>query len=209
MNKILVVDDEVKTCEILKEFLEIKGYGVITSNNGMDALEKVKHEKPEIMLLDLKMPGMEGMDVLKETREISPETMVIVYTAHGNLTSAIDAIRLNASDYVLKSINLEELHSRVVLCIERLKLQRKIKLYEKLLPICCVCKKIRDDTNKKPGKGKWMSVEVYMSEKADIDFTHTLCPECLKKTYERDIAALKSTTTGITGGLRKPPKREY
>ncbi|MGR3173083.1 MAG: response regulator [Candidatus Scalindua sp.] len=187
MYRILIVDDEVKTCDILKRFLGEKGYDITTSNSGEDALEKVKHEKPDIMLLDLKMPGMDGMEVLKKTREISPEIMVIIHTAHGNLTSAIDAIRLNASDYVLKSINLEELHFRVVCCIERLKLQRKIKLYEKLLPVCCVCKKIRDDTNKEPGTGKWMSMEVYMSEKADIDVTHTLCPECIIKTYGRDI----------------------
>src|SRR3972149_8250346 len=141
MIKILIVDDEVKTCELLERFLVKKRYSIITSINGKDALEKVRNEKPEIMLLDLKLPDMDGMVVLRKSREISPETMVIIHTACGGLASAIDAVRLNASDYVLKPVNLEELHFRVLRCVEKLKLQRKIKLYEKILPVCCVCKK--------------------------------------------------------------------
>ena len=139
------------------------------------------------MLLDLKMPDMDGMVVLRKTREISPETMVIIHTAYSDLASAIDAVRLNACDYVLKPVNLEELHFRVLRCVEKLKLQRKIKLYEKILPVCCVCKKIRDDTDKAPGTGKWMTMEDYLSKKADIDVSHGYCPESLKETYRRDI----------------------
>jgi DNA-binding NtrC family response regulator len=187
MSRILVVDDEVKACDLLKRYLESKGYDVITSNNGEDALEKLRREKPEIILLDLKMPDMDGVEVLRKARGISPETMVIIHTAYGNLASAIDAIRLNASDYVLKPVNLEELHFRVLRCIEKLKLQRKIMLYEKMLPVCCVCKKIRDDTNKEHGAGKWMLMDVYLSEKADIDVSHGYCPECFKETFGKDI----------------------
>ena len=182
MIKILIVDDEVKTCELLERFLVKKRYSIITSINGKDALEKVRNEKPEIMLLDLKLPDMDGMVVLRKSREISPETMVIIHTACGGLASAIDAVRLNASDYVLKPVNLEELHFRVLRCVEKLKLQRKIKLYEKILPVCCVCKKIRDD------KGYWKKVEDYIEEHSDASFTHGICPNCLQKadpeTYE-------------------------
>jgi len=184
MFKILVVDDEVKTCELLERFLKKKGYNVITSNNGEDALERVRNEKPDIMLVDINMPGMHGLEVLKKAREIKPEIMVIINTAYGDLPSAIEAIRLNAFDYVLKPVNLEELNFRVIRCIEKLEIQRKIKLYEKILPVCCMCKKIRDDTNKKPGTGEWMTMENYMSEKANIEVSHGFCPECLKTTLE-------------------------
>ena len=187
MKKILVVDDEVKTCDLIKRFLTAKGFNVITSSSGEDALKKVRNENPDIMLLDQKMPGMDGMDVVKKVRKICPETMVIINTAYGDLASAINAIRLNASDYVLKPVNLEELHFRVLRCIEKLKLKRKIKLYEKILPVCCVCKKIRDDTNKEPGTGEWVTMEDYMSEKADIDVSHGYCPECFKETFGKDI----------------------
>ena len=186
MNKILVVDDEVKVCELIKRYLETKMYSVITSNNGEDALEKVKIEKPDVILLDLRMPGMNGIEVLKKVKKINQETMVIIHTAHGDIEPAIDAIRLGVSDFVLKSCNLDELHWRVLRCIEKLELQRKIKLYEKILPVCCVCKKIRDDTGKEPGAGKWMAMETYMSEKANIDISHSYCPECLKTTLEEE-----------------------
>ncbi len=187
MSTILIVDDEVKTCELLKRFLESKGYKVITSNNGEDALEKVRNVNPDIMLLDQKMPGMEGMEVLRKTGEINPATMIIICTAYGDLASAIDAIRLNAFDYVLKPVDLEDIHFRVLRCIEKLELQRKVKLYEKMLPVCCVCKKIRDDADKEPGTGEWMTMESYMCEKAKIDVSHGFCPECFKKTYGKYI----------------------
>ena len=118
MSKILIVDDEVKATELLKRFLEVKGYDVITSNSGEDALEKVKNEKPVVMILDLRMPEMHGLEVLKKSKEISPETKVIIHTAAGDIDAAIDAIRLSASDFILKSCNLDELHWRVIRCIE-------------------------------------------------------------------------------------------
>ena len=180
MNKILIVDDEIKTCKLIKEYLETKMYSVVTSSNGKDALEKVKNEKYSVVLLDIRMPGMDGIEVLKNIKEISPETMVIIHTGCRDIDFAIDAIRLNVSDYILKPAKLEELYFRIFHCAEKLELQRKIKLYEKILPVCCVCKKIRDDTNRERGTGKWMIMETYMSEKANIEVSHGYCPECLK-----------------------------
>ena len=71
MAKILVVDDEVKICELLQRFFEKKGYTVITANSGMDAIEKVQNESPDVMLLDIRMPGMDGVEVLKCVREFN------------------------------------------------------------------------------------------------------------------------------------------
>ncbi len=183
MNKILVVDDEVKTCSLLKRFLESKGHAIIISNSGTHALEMVKDREPDIMLLDLKLPDMNGIEVLKKTKEINPATMVIICTAYGDFASAIDAIRLNASDYIVKPIDLERVHFRILNCIEKLELQRKIKLYETILPVCCVCKKIRDDAHKEHGTGKWKAMEDYLSEKANVDVSHGYCPDCLKTIY--------------------------
>jgi len=174
MSKILVVDDEVKACGLLKRFLETRGLNVDTSNNGEDAIEKVKSEKPNVMLLDIRMPGMNGLEVLKKAKEISPETIVIIHTAQSDIETAIEAIRHGASDYVLKSCNLDELHWRVLRCIEKFELQRKIKLYEKILPVCCVCKKIRDDTNKAHGTGEWMAMEDGLRKEACLRLWATL-----------------------------------
>ncbi|MBC8551130.1 MAG: response regulator [Candidatus Brocadiales bacterium] len=180
MNKILVVDDERKICELIKRLLETRGLYVNTSNSGEDALEKTKNEHYDVILLDIRMPGINGIEVLENIKEISPETMVIIHTGCSDIDFAIDAIRLNVSDYILKPVKLDELHFRILHCIEKSELQRKIKIYEKILPVCCVCKKIRDDTNKEHGTGKWMTMETYISEKANIDVSHGYCPECLK-----------------------------
>ncbi len=74
----------------------------------------------------------------------------------------------------------------MIKCLDYLELERKIKIYEKILPVCCVCKKIRDDTGKEHGTGKWMSLESYLTTKSKIDITHTYCPECAKKIQEEN-----------------------
>lgn len=70
--------------------------------------------------------------------------------------------------------------------IEKLKLQEKIKLYENLLPICSVCKKIRDDSGKKPGTGDWMSLGQYLHNKAGISLSDGICPECAEELYGKE-----------------------
>jgi hypothetical protein len=63
-------------------------------------------------------------------------------------------------------------------------LTRKINLYQKILPMCCVCKKIRDDTNRQPGTGEWISIERFINEQAHLDITSSYCPDCAKKTMD-------------------------
>ena len=79
--------------------------------------------------------------------------MVIVLTGFGDMLSAIEALRSQADDYMLKPCESGEMFFRVERCLEKLELARKIHLYQKILPMCCVCKKIRDDTGKVPGRG--------------------------------------------------------
>ena len=80
MKKILVVDDEVEACNALEEFLKVKGYDVWTAYNGQSALEKVKEVRPHIVLLDMIMPGMGGMEVLQEIKKLDPAIGVIMVT---------------------------------------------------------------------------------------------------------------------------------
>ena len=70
-------------------------------------------------------------------------------------------------------------------CLKKLELQRKIKLYEEILPVSCVCKKIRDDTGKKPGTGEWVSVEKFIWKKARLEISSTYCPACAQKLQEK------------------------
>ncbi len=114
MSKILVVDDEVKSCELLKRYLELKGYEVIVSNNGEDAIEKVKNEKPDAMLLDLRMPGMEGTEALKRVREFDKDIGIIMVTAVKEESVCKVALSLGADEYITKPIDFNLLETNIL-----------------------------------------------------------------------------------------------
>ncbi|HEX7972929.1 MAG TPA: response regulator transcription factor [Anaerolineales bacterium] len=100
--KILVVDDEEMVRSSLEEILRLEGYDVKTALDGEDALLFLQSEGFDLVLLDLKMPGMDGMDVLRAAGRVAPEAKVILLTGHGSLESAIEALRHGAQDYILK-----------------------------------------------------------------------------------------------------------
>ncbi|ODS32268.1 MAG: two-component response regulator [Candidatus Scalindua rubra] len=184
--KILVVDDEIKFCKFLKSFLVVKGYSVDVAYSGKDALEAAAKEEPDVILLDIEMPGMSGMDTLQELRRAGVSAAVIFLTAHVKFTYAVEAIRLNVDDYILKPINnIDVLLAAIRRCTEKLELQKKVKLYEDILPVCCKCQKIRDDTGYEHGTGKWMTMETYLIKRAHVSCSHGYCPEC----FEEEMSA--------------------
>lgn len=108
-NKILVVDDDLKMCELVSEILKDEGYSVMTSGNSLKALKMLKEEEFDVILTDLKMKGMNGIDLLDEAKQAAPLTPVIIMTAFGTIESAIKAMKMGAYDYVLKSDQMDEL----------------------------------------------------------------------------------------------------
>ncbi|MDA8126626.1 MAG: response regulator [Deltaproteobacteria bacterium] len=114
MGKILVVDDEVQVVQLLQEFLTLKGYEVYTALNGEAALEVVQEKHPDIVLLDIMMPGMGGIDTLKEIKKIDPTTAVIMVTAVIDEELANRAVKLGAFDYITKPINIDYLEKVVM-----------------------------------------------------------------------------------------------
>jgi DNA-binding response OmpR family regulator len=105
----MVVDDEPDAVELLQEFLTSKGYEVITASNGEEALRKVKEERPHLILLDVRMPGMNGMDVLRQVRQFDQEVGVIMVTAVNEEDTGREALKLGAFDYIVKPLNFEYL----------------------------------------------------------------------------------------------------
>jgi DNA-binding response OmpR family regulator len=178
---ILLVDDDPLITAGTGGDLEEKGYKVTTANNGREAIEWLGRSFFDLVITDLVMTPVSGMEVLKKAKEIHPEIMVIILTGFGDMASAIDALRFDADDYLLKPCEPDEMYFRVARSLEKLELKRKIKVYENILPVCCVCKKIRDDTGRERGTGKWMPLETYMYRRAKVDVTSTYCPECMKK----------------------------
>jgi len=100
--RILVVDDEDGMCEFLHYLLEGEGYEVDIAHSGDQALTKVEEMAFDLILADIKMPGIDGLEMLRHIREADEETVVIVMTGYSSLESAIKAIKYDASDYLTK-----------------------------------------------------------------------------------------------------------
>ena len=111
MKRILVVDDEIIIRNLLKEFLSRKGYAVYTAPDGRAAIAEVKEIRPHIVLLDIMMPGMGGIDTLKEIRKIDPRVGVIMVTAIADEELGKRAIALGACDYITKPVNFDYLET--------------------------------------------------------------------------------------------------
>jgi two-component system, NtrC family, response regulator AtoC len=108
--KILVVDDEVAIRDIIRKGLsQMGGLSVEVAQNGPEAIEKIEKDVFDLVLTDLKMPEMDGLELLKTIKGIRPEVMVILMTAYGTIETAVEAMRIGANDYVTKPIDLNEL----------------------------------------------------------------------------------------------------
>ena len=114
MIKILVVDDEIDICDFLKIFFEDRKFKTYTALSGSEALRILKKEKPHIILLDIKMKEMDGIETLKRIREIDKNVKVIMVTAVDEQTKMDEARELGASEYITKPLVLEELEATVV-----------------------------------------------------------------------------------------------
>jgi YesN/AraC family two-component response regulator len=123
------------------------------------------------------MDGINGIQVLKKAKELRPDILVMVLTGYGSLDTAVDALRLGAFDYMQKPCDKDELLMRTKKCLDHLILNRRIKIYEKFLPVCCVCKKIRDDDGREPGTGVWMEPDLYLAKKTEVETSHGYCDE--------------------------------
>ncbi len=182
---LLLVDDDPFILEGIGEDLERRGYRVTRVNSGEKALELLERRNFDLVITDLVMEHIDGIQVLKKSKKKNATTMVILLTGFGDMLSAIEALRNQADDYMLKPCESSEIQFRVERCLEKLELTRKIHLYQKILPMCCVCKKIRDDTGKVPGQGPWVPVEQFIHERAKLDITSSYCPECAQKTLQQ------------------------
>lgn len=109
MTKILVIDDERSIRNSMKDILQYEGHEVVLAENGMEGLVSVKSEKPDIVFCDIKMPKMEGIEVLERIKEFSADTPVIMISGHGTIDTAIEAIRKGAYDFIEKPLDLNRI----------------------------------------------------------------------------------------------------
>jgi DNA-binding NtrC family response regulator len=109
MESILIVDDDANLCSALKDELIEVGYDVEYVNSGDDAFQYLSNNAVDLLLLDLKMPGKDGFDVLKQFNERSLKVKIIVLTAYADIKSAIDSAKMGASDFISKPYDFDEL----------------------------------------------------------------------------------------------------
>jgi DNA-binding NtrC family response regulator len=125
--KILVVDDEAEIRSLLAAVLQNKGYEVVTAEDGAAALQAVPRERPAVILMDLSMPRMNGMDALPEIKRLDAEVPVIICTAHADLATAVRAMKLGAYDYLTKPFDVELLILTLERAVERHRMHSRIE----------------------------------------------------------------------------------
>ena len=110
---ILIVDDELEFLELMQNRLHKRGFSVITAGTGEGALEKVGQEQFDAMVLDVKMPGIDGIEVLRKVKAIRPELPVILLTGHASTEAALMGVESGAVDYLLKPVPINDLIMRL------------------------------------------------------------------------------------------------
>jgi DNA-binding response OmpR family regulator len=117
--KVLLVDDEEEFVQTLAERIEMREIGSDVALNGEEALKKVDENAPDVMVLDLKMPGIDGMEVLRQTRKAYPNVQIITLTGHGSKKDEKEARRLGAFEYLQKPVPIEDLGKKIKLTYKK------------------------------------------------------------------------------------------
>lgn len=127
MDKILVIDDDPNILKVIRMRLEAKGYQIAASLEGEQAVETAKGEAFDLALVDLKLNGKNGIEVMEDLHHINPEMPIIILTAHGSIESAVDAMKKGAHSYLTKPFDYHELLVQIENCLERSRLLKEVK----------------------------------------------------------------------------------
>jgi two-component system, NtrC family, sensor kinase len=129
MNRLLLIDDEPSIVRVLSISLRADGYDVLTAGSGPEGLATFEREKPEIIITDIKMPGMDGIKVLEKIKALEPDAEVIIITGHGDIDNAIESLKLGASDFINKPIRNDALTIALQRAKDKLDIKKKLKEY--------------------------------------------------------------------------------
>ncbi|MBW2122457.1 MAG: response regulator [Deltaproteobacteria bacterium] len=139
---ILLVDDYIPSRNVLQEFLEGDSFSIVTAENGLEAIHAIGENRFDLVITDLKMPGPNGIEVLKRARQANPDVQVIIITGYASLETAIEAVKEGAYDYITRPFKLDEMRVVVENACEKIRLikenQRLIRNLEE------VYRKMRD-----------------------------------------------------------------
>ncbi len=132
--QMMLVDDEERFLSTTSKLLSKKGYKAYTAKSGMEALENLKHHNIHVVILDVKMPGMDGIATLKEIKRSFPLVEVIMLTGHGTVESAVEGLKSGATDYLSKPTDIDDLIVKAEEAFEkRMRLEEKIRMAQSKL----------------------------------------------------------------------------
>ena len=132
-DQILIVDDEEMICSIMARRLSREGYYCVTAGNGREALNHFYKANFSLIISDIRMPEMDGLELLKKVKAVNPKTMMVMVTAYAELEMAVEAMRLGAYDFLTKPVNLELVVLSVRNALEKKRLEEEVEAYHKNL----------------------------------------------------------------------------
>ena len=159
--RLLIVEDEKELCDTISKSLYESGYEVDTCYDGMEALEYILAENYDLIVLDLNLPGIDGMDILRELRQSNEETKVLILSARGQIVDKVEGLDAGANDYMEKPFHLQELEARIRSLTRRKFVQKDI---------CLECGGIRFDTIKREVYAKGNKVSLTRKENGILEY---------------------------------------
>ena len=118
-NKIMLVDDEVDFLEIMAKFFKRRKISFETATGCMEALDRLGNDSFDVVIMDVSMPGLDGLECMAEMKKVQPELEVIILTGHASLNVGIDGMKKGAFDYCLKPVDFDELLEKIILAREK------------------------------------------------------------------------------------------
>ena len=159
--RLLIVEDEKQICDMVAKSLYDAGYEVDTCYDGEEALECILAENYDLIVLDLNLPGMDGMEILKELRQYNDETKVLILSARGQIADKVEGLDAGANDYMEKPFHLQELEARVRSLTRRKFVQKDV---------CLECGKIKFDTIKREAYANGAPVPLTRKENGILEY---------------------------------------
>lgn len=159
--RLLIIEDEPALCNSIAEGLRLDGYEVDTCQDGVQALELCCVENYDLILLDLNLPGMDGMEVLRRLRTEDTETCVLILSARSQIKDKVDGLDMGANDYLTKPFHFEELEARVRSLTRRKFIQKDI---------CLLCGEVSFDTKSREARAKGQLLSLTRKEAAMLEY---------------------------------------
>lgn len=180
-KSILLVDDERLIRHSLTRDLAKEDFVVTAASSGEEGIARIGDAHFDLVITDLSLPGLDGFQVLKAAKRRDVLTMVIILTGCADQQDSVDALRLDADDFLEKPCDTGELLFRISNCFAKQAVQKNARLAENILMVCCYCKKIRCGRQGEPSAEHWYRVEDYLAARQWGEISHGCCPHCLEK----------------------------